>query len=162
MLVNADPTRVIQVLSEPGQQRPEVLPRASPVESSAGSTRAAATRRSGVDHGRGIPADQLDRVFDKFHRVEDPLRMTTSGTGLGLFIARRLTGAMGGTLTVESMLGKGATFCFEMPLAPLGHRHLAYGTRPECPFGLPAPRSRQRSGGRRPAVPSHRENLRAS
>ena len=33
-----------------------------------------------TDHGRGIPTDQLDRVFDKFHRVEDPLRMTTSGT----------------------------------------------------------------------------------
>ena len=73
-----------------------------------------------IDHGRGIPADQLDRVFDKFHRVEDPLRMTTSGTGLGLFIARRLAGAMGGTLTVESTLGKGATFCFELPLAPEG------------------------------------------
>src|SRR3546814_9087608 len=34
-----------------------------------------------ADHGRGIPADQLERVFEKFHRVEDPMRMTTGETG---------------------------------------------------------------------------------
>ena len=43
-----------------------------------------------TDRGEGIPADQLDLVFDKFHRVEDPMVMSTSGTGLGLFIARQL------------------------------------------------------------------------
>ena len=47
-----------------------------------------------TDSGRGIPSDQLEQVFDKFHRVEDALRMTTGGTGLGLFIARELTHAM--------------------------------------------------------------------
>jgi hypothetical protein len=80
--------------------------------------------------------------------------MTTSGTGLGLFIARRLTGAMGGTLTVESTLGRGATFCFEMPLAPEGATLPTAGSRPEGPFGLPAPRGRQRPGQRRPAGPA--------
>jgi hypothetical protein len=70
-----------------------------------------------VDRGRGIPADQLDLVFEKFHRVEDPLRMTTGGTGLGLFIARQLTEAMGGTLSVRSSLGSGSTFSFELPVA---------------------------------------------
>ena len=77
------------------------------------------------DNGRGIPADQLERVFDKFHRVEDPLRMTTSGTGLGLFIARQLAVAMGGTLSVESTLGQGATFVFTLPLAPAGSNRAA-------------------------------------
>jgi len=66
------------------------------------------------DEGRGIPADQLDCIFEKFHRVEDPLRMTTSGTGLGLFIARQLATAMGGDIAVESTLGTGATFTLRM------------------------------------------------
>ena len=62
------------------------------------------------DHGRGIPADQVDKVFDKFHRVEDPMTMSTSGTGLGLFIARRLARAMGGDVTVVSTLNSGSVF----------------------------------------------------
>ena len=40
-----------------------------------------------ADRGRGIPREELDRVFEKFHRVEDPMTMTTGGTGLGLYIA---------------------------------------------------------------------------
>jgi signal transduction histidine kinase len=63
-----------------------------------------------ADHGRGIPADQLEKVFEKFHRVEDPMTMSTSGTGLGLFIARRLAQAMGGDVSVVSTLNVGSTF----------------------------------------------------
>jgi PAS domain S-box-containing protein len=69
------------------------------------------------DSGRGIPVDQLDRIFEKFHRVEDPMLMTTSGTGLGLFIARQLATAMGGDLTVVSTLGAGAAFTLRLPEA---------------------------------------------
>lgn len=72
------------------------------------------------DQGRGIPADQLDRIFEKFHRVEDPLRMTTSGTGLGLFIARQLATAMGGNIAVDSTLGAGSTFTLRLPQAGSG------------------------------------------
>jgi PAS domain S-box-containing protein len=66
------------------------------------------------DHGRGIPADQLDKVFDKFHRVEDPMTMSTSGTGLGLFIARRLARAMGGDVGVVSTLNSGSVFTLSL------------------------------------------------
>ncbi|WP_432969537.1 sensor histidine kinase [Dactylosporangium sp. CA-233914] len=62
------------------------------------------------DRGRGIPADQLEKVFEKFHRVEDPMTMSTSGTGLGLFISRRLARAMGGDVTVSSTLNVGSVF----------------------------------------------------
>ncbi|MGC9665292.1 sensor histidine kinase [Planosporangium sp. 12N6] len=62
------------------------------------------------DRGRGIPADQLERIFEKFHRVEDPMTMSTSGTGLGLFIARRLARAMGGDIGVTSTLNAGSVF----------------------------------------------------
>ncbi|HEY0359859.1 MAG TPA: ATP-binding protein [Mycobacteriales bacterium] len=65
-----------------------------------------------ADHGRGIPADQLTKVFEKFHRVEDPMTMSTSGTGLGLFIARRLARAMGGDIGVTSTLNVGSVFTF--------------------------------------------------
>jgi PAS domain S-box-containing protein len=63
-----------------------------------------------ADHGRGIPADQLSKVFEKFHRVEDPMTMSTSGTGLGLFIARRLARAMGGDIALRSTLNVGSVF----------------------------------------------------
>jgi PAS domain S-box-containing protein len=63
-----------------------------------------------LDHGRGIPADQLDKVFEKFHRVDDAMTMSTSGTGLGLFIARRLAQAMGGEIQVASTLNVGSAF----------------------------------------------------
>jgi signal transduction histidine kinase len=69
------------------------------------------------DRGRGIPADQLERVFDKFHRVEDPMRMTTGGTGLGLYIARELATAMGATLACRSTLGVGSVFSLTLPVA---------------------------------------------
>jgi PAS domain S-box-containing protein len=145
VLVQADPTRVIQVLSNLIGNGLKYSPADSPVEVECLVDEATRTTYVQViDHGRGIPADQLDRVFDKFHRVEDPLRMTTSGTGLGLFIARRLAGAMGGTLRVESTLGKGAIFTFELPLAPEGAALPTVTSRPESPFGLPAPRSRPR------------------
>jgi signal transduction histidine kinase len=69
------------------------------------------------DRGRGIPADQLDKVFEKFHRVEDPMRMTTGGTGLGLYIAQELTRAMGGELACRSVLGVGSTFVLTLQRA---------------------------------------------
>ena len=62
------------------------------------------------DTGRGIPADKHDEIFEKFKRLEDPLRMETGGAGLGLFIVRQLARAMGGDVSVESVLGKGSTF----------------------------------------------------
>jgi len=63
-----------------------------------------------VDRGRGIPSDQTEKIFEKFHRVEDPMTMSTSGTGLGLFIARRLAQAMGGEIGLTTTLGVGSTF----------------------------------------------------
>jgi signal transduction histidine kinase len=154
VVVNADPTRVIQVLSNLISNGLKYSPAGAPVDISLELDETARTATVVVrDHGRGIPADQLERVFDKFHRVEDPLRMTTSGTGLGLFIARQLTGAMGGELTVESTLGQGATFSFRLPLAPVDSPPpQAPGTMPMSarpagmpPFGLPGPRRRPKS-----------------
>lgn len=68
-----------------------------------------------LDRGRGIPSDHLETVFDRFHRVEDPMLMTTRGVGVGLYIARRLARLAGGDITVESRLGRGSTFTLRVP-----------------------------------------------
>jgi PAS domain S-box-containing protein len=71
-----------------------------------------ALRFAVCDTGPGIPADQLDRVFDAFSRGDDADRRRFEGAGLGATISRELVKAMGGELTVESRLGKGSTFVF--------------------------------------------------
>jgi len=66
-----------------------------------------------TDQGPGIPADELDRVFERFFRGNDGAHQ--SGSGLGLSIARDMVALMGGTLTVRSRRGSGATFTVRMP-----------------------------------------------
>lgn len=72
-----------------------------------------------VDGGQGIPADRRDVVFERFARLEDPLTMSTGGTGLGLFIARRLAQEMGGDIKLSETPGGGATFTLHLPAASL-------------------------------------------
>ncbi len=69
------------------------------------------------DTGRGIPADQLPRVFDPFVQVGRRLTSEDEGTGLGLAISRDLARGMGGDLTAESEEGVGSTFRFTLPVA---------------------------------------------
>ena len=66
-----------------------------------------------ADQGKGISAEDQERIFEKFERV-DPTE--AGGTGLGLYIARRLARAMGGDVAVDSAPGQGARFTFTLPL----------------------------------------------
>jgi PAS domain S-box-containing protein len=113
--VECDPVRVVQVLSNLVSNALKYSPSTSPVFIVVRADQGTA-RLSVTDQGRGIPTDQLEAIFEKFHRVEDPMRMTTGGTGLGLFIAKQLTEAMGGSLVVTSAYGIGSTFTFSLPL----------------------------------------------
>src|SRR6202035_1621066 len=70
-----------------------------------------------VDRGPGIPPAQLERVFEPFYRA-GTAQSGHRGSGLGLAIARGFTESNGGKLHVESLPGQGATFVFELPLAP--------------------------------------------
>lgn len=70
-----------------------------------------------TDKGRGIPSSEHERVFEPFLRLEDPLRMTTSGVGLGLYIARRMAREMGGDVTLRSRPGAGSTFTLQLRAA---------------------------------------------
>ena len=65
-----------------------------------------------ADQGKGIAPENQARIFEKFERV-DP--MEPGGTGLGLYIARRLARAMGGDISVDSAPGQGARFTFTLP-----------------------------------------------
>lgn len=72
-----------------------------------------------ADEGPGLSADEQARVFEKFERLG---RSGDGGSGLGLYISRRLARAMGGDLTVESAPGKGARFILELPAESGGDR----------------------------------------
>ena len=75
------------------------------------------------DTGIGLSADSIKRLFSEFSQADIPLAQRRGGTGLGLAISRRIANAMGGTITVSSEPGRGATFTARLPL------HAAIGSQ---------------------------------
>ncbi|MDB5160132.1 MAG: putative sensor protein [Candidatus Saccharibacteria bacterium] len=67
------------------------------------------------DSGLGIPAEDVPHLFQKFYRVDNADRQQIGGTGLGLYLSRRLAEAMQGRLYLESVHGQGSTFFLELP-----------------------------------------------
>ena len=72
-------------------------------------------RVSVTDFGIGLSAEQQERIFERFYRVEDK-KYTTSGLGMGLYISAEIITYHNGNIGVESEAGKGSTFYFELPL----------------------------------------------
>jgi two-component system sensor histidine kinase SenX3 len=69
------------------------------------------------DHGIGIPTRDLERIFERFYRVDRARSRDTGGTGLGLAIVRHVAQAHGGDVTVESREGEGSLFTLQVPIA---------------------------------------------
>lgn len=71
-----------------------------------------------TDHGVGIAAEDMPKLFQKFSRIDNPRSILVGGNGLGLYLVKRIIDAHGGGVTVESELGKGTTFTLQFPLIP--------------------------------------------
>jgi two-component system phosphate regulon sensor histidine kinase PhoR len=71
-----------------------------------------------TDQGIGIPEDQIERIFERFHKVDTEQSGRPDGAGIGLYIVRHLVELHGGAIGAESTFGEGSTFTVELPLVP--------------------------------------------
>lgn len=116
-MINADALKVKQILLN-------LLSNAIKFTSEGGSVCIRARRRgkqvaiSVSDTGIGIPAEECERVFEEFYRVDALQERGCEGSGLGLALVKRLVELHGGSVRVESEVGKGSTFTFAIPLKP--------------------------------------------
>jgi signal transduction histidine kinase len=62
------------------------------------------------DHGLGIPREQRDKIFERFYRTSGPKQRAIPGLGMGLYIVAEIVKRHGGSITVDSAVGKGSTF----------------------------------------------------
>ncbi len=114
--VFVDPIRINQALTN-------LLTNAVRYSPAGGEIRVSGTLADGevqvsvADQGIGIPADKIDRIFEKFYRIESDLTHEVRGSGLGLSIVREMVTAHGGRVWVESTVGKGSAFYFTIPLS---------------------------------------------
>jgi signal transduction histidine kinase len=69
------------------------------------------------DTGVGIAEHELNSIFERFYRTENPLKVEAGGTGLGLSLTRPLIGLLEGHIWVESQVNQGSTFSFILPIA---------------------------------------------
>ncbi|MBI5162831.1 MAG: response regulator [Magnetospirillum sp.] len=79
-----------------------------------------------ADSGTGIPAAELPRIFERFHRIEGAKGRSHEGSGIGLALVHELVALHGGTIAVDSVEGRGTTFTIRLPF---GTAHLPYHPR---------------------------------
>ena len=112
--VNCDKKRILQVIynltnnaiNYAGEDKTVIL-RLSVTESGR-------KRVEVIDHGEGIAKDDLPLIFDRYYKVDKVHKRAVTGTGLGLSIVKGILEAHGAAYGVESELGKGSTFWFEL------------------------------------------------
>jgi two-component system sensor histidine kinase ResE len=114
-LVNADHARITQVLTNLMDNALNYTPDNGQITVLAKATHSY-VHISVKDSGIGISKDNQEKIFDRFYRAEDSEVQRVPGTGLGLAIVRSLIEMHGGRLKVESELGKGSTFTFNLPV----------------------------------------------
>jgi two-component system, OmpR family, sensor histidine kinase VicK len=116
-VVSGDTDRLIQVISNLLSNAIKYSPQGGEVKVTSRADHGVA-HVSVQDHGLGIPAEFINRVFGRYERFEGDRTGKVAGTGLGLAISRQIVELHGGKIWVESEGGKGSTFQFTIPLAP--------------------------------------------
>ena len=116
-IVDADPHRIEQVLRNLLDNAVKYSPQGGLVVVR-GEVRGDEVVVSVADQGRGIAPQHLNRLFEKFFRVESGLGRHVVGSGLGLPIAHTIVESHGGRIWAESQLGQGSTFYFTLPFPP--------------------------------------------
>jgi two-component system OmpR family sensor kinase len=121
LVVLGDEQRLRQVLANLVDNALAHTPAGSPVEVRVGVAALDGTPGAAVevvDHGPGLTGEQAERVFERFYRADPSRSPAPGGTGLGLSIVAALVAAHDGTVTVDSIPGRGARFRVVLPLAP--------------------------------------------
>jgi two-component system phosphate regulon sensor histidine kinase PhoR len=107
--VNGDADRLVQVMVNLVDNAVKYTPSGGSVLVSVRED-GPSIRISVADTGLGIPQVDLTRIFERFYRVDKARSRATGGTGLGLSIVKHIVEALGGTISVESEVGRGSTF----------------------------------------------------
>jgi signal transduction histidine kinase len=115
--VRADARRIEQVVANLIDNAVKYSPEGGEVEIRARPSAAGGVEFSVTDHGIGIAAEHLERVFERFYRVDSSVTAEIGGTGLGLAICRRIVEAHGGAIAAASREGQGSTFTVTLPPA---------------------------------------------
>jgi signal transduction histidine kinase len=116
-VVRADPDQMAQVWSN-------LISNAVKYTPAGGRVRIALEERDGwaigtvEDSGIGIPPQDLGRIFEEFYRTPQAKEVAPRGTGLGLPLVKQILEAHGGSITVESEVGRGSRFVFRLPVSP--------------------------------------------
>jgi two-component system, OmpR family, sensor kinase len=135
-VVTGDEIRLRQVLSNLTSNALTHTPPGTPVTIKLGPGRlneAAALVLDVADQGPGLTPEQVERVFERFYRTDTSRTRRTGGSGLGLAIVASLVAAHGGTASVRSSPGAGATFRITLPLVDAGAPSNASGEIPDGP-----------------------------
>lgn len=138
LVVDADPDRLQQVLSNLLENARKNSPTTEPilVETEVVEGSDPRVRVSVIDQGPGVAAESVERIFDKFVRSSDN---AVTGTGLGLYIARKIVEGHRGRIWCESSPGSRTSFTFELPIAPSGTEEVELGSaEPKIPTTLRA------------------------
>jgi len=121
----ADPDRILQTLTNLISNAIKFSPQASTIPSEIKLSANYVSDDEAIievqDHGRGIPVDKLQQIFERFKQVDASDSRVMGGTGLGLAICRSIVTQHGGHIWATSTLGEGATFHFTLPTRPASH-----------------------------------------
>ncbi len=116
--VYMDKSRINMVLQNLVENSIKYTPEYGKIEIKVEVSKQKMLRVSVKDNGVGIPKAEQAKLFSKFFRASNVVRMETEGTGLGLFIAKNIITKHGGTIKVKSEEGKGTEISFTLPLSP--------------------------------------------